>query len=145
MASGSARSIEELPGVARDVIDRARRAFLCTTDRRGFPHAVPVVFVVADDAFVTPIDAKPKTGRPLARIANIRRDERVALLFEEWDEDWTKLAWVMVRGVATLEPGHVWEHPLRERYPQYEQLRLEVGDHAIVVHPDRIHWWYWQT
>jgi hypothetical protein len=47
---------------------------------------------------------------------------------DRWDEDWTRLAWVMLRGRAEILAAGA-EHDaaqagLRQRYPQYRSMDL---------------------
>jgi PPOX class probable F420-dependent enzyme len=123
----------------RVVVGEARRAVLTTVDRSGRPHAVPVCFAVLNDEIVSALDHKPKSGRPLARIDNVREKGIATLLFDRWDEDWDHLAWVMVRGVARIEPPGTGRAELLERYPQYRSSPPD-GE-VIVVTPDAIAYW----
>jgi PPOX class probable F420-dependent enzyme len=91
------------PHECRALLEDARSAVLASVGTRG-PHVVPIVFaVVGEDRIVSAVDHKPKTTRHLRRLDNIRRDARVAVLAERYDEDWTKLWWVKAVGVATVE------------------------------------------
>jgi PPOX class probable F420-dependent enzyme len=103
---------------------------LATADRDGAPHVVPVCFAVAGATLYITIDEKPKrTDRPLKRLRNIAENPAVAVVVDRYDEDWTRLAWVMLRGHADiLTEGS--EHrdaqaQLRSRYPQLEAMRIE--------------------
>jgi hypothetical protein len=49
---------------------------------------------------------------------------------DHWDEDWTRLAWIMLRGRAEILTEGV-EHDqaqarLRQRYPQYRTMDLTL-------------------
>jgi len=50
-------------------------------------------------------------------------------VFDRYDEDWTRLAWVLVRGTAAVlayGPEHAGAlAALREKYPQYRAMALE--------------------
>lgn len=139
MAGGSSERIEDLPIPARWIIDEARRAFLTTIGREGNPHTVPVCFALRAGDVVIAIDHKPKSGRRLQRLRNIEDNPAVALTVDRWDEDWTRLGWVMVQGVATVEaPGRPPEE-LLARYSQYSH-RPPSGE-VIVVRPRRVLWW----
>lgn len=142
MAGGSCRTFSELPADARRILDEARRAVLTTVSPGGSPHAVPVCFALVHDEIVTPIDAKPKSGKTLGRRRNIEHDPRVALLADRWDEEWRRLGWVMVRGTARFAASGSADEALVARYPQYRDLML--GSEAIVVTPERLSWWLWE-
>jgi PPOX class probable F420-dependent enzyme len=106
-------------------------------------HTVPVVFAVIGDEIVSPIDHKPKTGETLARVKNLARDRRVTFLVDKWDEDWTRLAWLMVQGTAVVDPDAPIEdmRAINTRYPQYAPD--ERHDALIRITPGRLIWWAW--
>ena len=140
MSSGSCRRLEELPPAAFALVREARRAVLATVDRRGVAHAVPVCFATWDGELVTAIDQKPKmSDRELARVANLRRTPEATLLVDRWDQDWTRLGWVMFRGTARIEPPGSATEALLERYQQYRDDPPR-GD-VIALHPARVLWW----
>src|SRR5215207_2477846 len=108
---------------------------LATADGRGTPSVVPVVyatFALDDEPVIAiAIDEKPKGNpRTLRRVRNIVERPEVALVVDEYHENWDALAWVLVRGSASLiEPDDV-DHAealaaLRQKYPQYTRMRLE--------------------
>ncbi len=106
-----------------------RIAHLATADANGEPHVIPVCFAYVDAYFWIAIDEKPKRSTDLKRLRNIRENARVSLLFDRYDDDWSRLAYVLVHGTAeVLESGGA--HPevlaaLRERYAQYAGMGLE--------------------
>jgi PPOX class probable F420-dependent enzyme len=113
----------------RRFLESRRVARLATADAKGEPHVVPVCFVVTGDAAYITIDKKPKGDpRALKRLRNIAANPRVALVADHWDEDWTRLGWVMLRGSAEiLEKGAEHDRAqemLRQRYPQYRAMAL---------------------
>src|SRR5688572_12417150 len=122
MPSGRANSFEGLPARVASLLDDERRGVMTTIAEEGSVHAVPVVFARVGSEIISPIDHKPKTGDVLARVKNIGRDDRVTLLIDHYDEDWTRLVWLMVRGRATVDPDASLElmRELNRRYPQYE-------------------------
>ena len=139
MPSGSCARIAELPPPARAIFDDARRGAFGTIAPDGAPRLVPVVFALRGDEIVLEIDDKPKRTRSLARVENIRRDPRVTLLTDRWDEDWTQLGWVMVQGEARIEPPGGAAAQLRERYPQYGSEELDGP--VIAITPGLVRWW----
>ena len=124
----------ELPQDAVDLIlEGWPVASLATLGEGGRPHVVPIVFVRVADGIWSPIDGKPKAGGELARIRNVRRDARVSLLFEHYENDWTRLWWLRLDGEAELrtpaDPCADSEvaaalAALRRKYPQYERVPL---------------------
>lgn len=139
-----------LPPAERAFVDSARRAVLTTIGPDGRPRPVPICFVLdsARPMLYTPLDAKPKQVDDvleLARVRDIAADARVAILVDRWDEDWTQLAWVRLRGsAARLDPGNA-EHSavvdaLREKYEQYRAHDLGARP-VIAVSIERVTAW----
>ena len=123
----------------RALLVDARRAVLATVSPDGRPRLVPICFVVdpARPVVYTPLDDKPKRVddvRELARVRDILERPAVTLLVDRWDEDWSRLAWLRLGGIATLlEPAsdddgvHAGATAsLRAKYPQYLGHRLET-------------------
>jgi PPOX class probable F420-dependent enzyme len=108
---------------------------LATADAQGNPHVVPVCFAIENATqgnatlYIT-VDQKPKrtADRPLARLRNISVNPSVAFIADHYDEDWSQLGWVMLRGHAEIlvdGPEHDRAQALlRERYPQYRAMQL---------------------
>jgi PPOX class probable F420-dependent enzyme len=118
-----------LTDTARMFCEASRVARLATADAKGVPHLVPICYAIIADTLYVTIDEKPKrTDRPLKRLRNIAENPEIAVTVDRWDEDWRRLAWVMLRGRAEILPGGE-EHDLaqtrlRERYPQYRAMDL---------------------
>ena len=104
-----------------------RVGHLATADARAIPHLVPVCFVVSEGALYITIDQKPKGDvRALKRLRNIIENPVAAFVADRWDEDWTRLGWVMLRGPAEILADGA-EHDraqalLRSRYRQYHGM-----------------------
>jgi PPOX class probable F420-dependent enzyme len=115
----------------RRFLEVHRVGHLATTGADGAPHVVPVCYALDDDALYFVADAKPKRrpARSLQRLVNLRANPRAALVVDEWDEDWTRLAWVLVRGpAAVVEDDGLHATALarlRARYPQYRAMPLD--------------------
>src|ERR671935_2883836 len=114
----------------RRFLAQQRIAHLATADRGAVPHVVPVCFAVVGGTLYITIDEKPKR-RPasaLKRLKNIAENPAVAVVVDRYDEDWTRLGWVMLHGRAEiLEDGA--EHAdaqalLRSRYPQLGTMQI---------------------
>ena len=108
---------------------KMRIAHLATADRRAVPHVVPVCFAVSGDRLYITIDEKPKRGnRPLKRMRNIVDNPNAAFVVDRWDEDWTQLGWVMLRGAAEIlvdgDEHDRAQAALCGRYPQYRTMNL---------------------
>jgi PPOX class probable F420-dependent enzyme len=121
----------------RHFIDTRRVAHLATAVGQAVPHVVPVCFGLAEDVLYITIDQKPKRdgGRPLKRLRNIADNPRVAVVFDCYDEDWRRLAWVMLHGRAgILTEGAEHDRAqslLRSRYRQLEAM--EIGQLPVIV------------
>ena len=101
----------------------ARVARLATTDPDGRPHLVPIVFVLDGDTLYSAVDRKPKRSRVLRRIENARERPDVTSLVDHYDEDWSLLWWIRLRGLArVLDEGDERVRALvllAGKYPQY--------------------------
>ncbi len=130
----------------RDFVETRRVGHLATADGRAAPHVVPVCFGLLDDTLYIAIDAKPKRERirPLKRLSNITDNPQVAIVFDHYDEDWRRLAWVMLRGRAEiLMPGekHARAQALvRSRYPQLVAMPIEALP-VIAIRIERVTSW----
>jgi PPOX class probable F420-dependent enzyme len=122
-----------------------RVGHLATADARATPHLVPVCFVVSEGALYITIDQKPKGDiRTLKRLRNITENPVAAFVADRWDEDWTRLGWVMLRGPAEIltdGTGHDRaQELLRSRYPQYQGMEL-AGLPVIAIRIERVTSW----
>ena len=136
-----------LSASARDLLATGRVAHLATSDQYARPHVVPIVFVWREPVLYTPLDKKPKRDddwHALRRVRNIETNGRVAIVVDRYDEDWSRLAWVLLEGVATiLESGDERDAAatlLREKYAQYETLTLEGRPIARVEVEHQAEW-----
>ncbi len=118
-----------LSDVQRRFLEQSRVAHLATADHSGVPHLVPACFCVHAATLYVTIDEKPKRlNIPLKRLRNIMENPAVAVTVDRWDEDWTRLGWVMLRGAAEILADGA-EHDaaqdqLRLRYTQYRPMNL---------------------
>jgi coenzyme F420-0:L-glutamate ligase / coenzyme F420-1:gamma-L-glutamate ligase len=126
---------------------RQRVARLATAGGTGEPHAIPVCFTYDGRSIYIALDEKPKNVPPtrLKRIRNILENPSVALLVDRYAEDWSLLAYVMVRGRAELLEPAPEEHAaavrlLRGKYHQYEGMRIEENP-VIAIRPSRVASW----
>jgi len=118
------------PAVVERFVRRHRVARLATVDETGRPHVVPICYAYSGGHLYTPVDLKPKTAAPegLRRVRNILANPRVQVLIDDYDEDWSRLAFVQLRGTAALlHEGPEFRRALRlltRKYPQYQALPL---------------------
>ena len=123
-------------------------ARLATADKDAAPHVVPVVFAVVDGKIYVPVDGKQKKDiERLKRIDNIRENEKVSFLVDHYEDDWTRLGFVLLFGSARIIHAEVdaaaYERAaelLREKYAQY---RGPIKIHAwmIEIKPHRAASW----
>lgn len=127
----------------RERLLTARSGRLATVSAEGQPHIVPIVFVLTDDRIVTAVDHKPKVTTDLKRLRNIAENPLASVLVDHYDEDWSRLWWVRVDGVArVLKDGSGFEEALDQlvgKYTEY-QLRRPQGP-VIELTIDRITGW----
>jgi coenzyme F420-0:L-glutamate ligase / coenzyme F420-1:gamma-L-glutamate ligase len=126
---------------------RQRVARLATADAAGKPHAVPVCFALARNSIFIALDEKPKKvpASNLKRVRNIQENPEVALTADRYAEDWSLLAFVMVRGSAELLEPETGEHAaavrlLRGKYHQYAAMRIEENP-VIAIRPEKAVSW----
>ncbi|HKV58319.1 MAG TPA: TIGR03668 family PPOX class F420-dependent oxidoreductase [Ktedonobacteraceae bacterium] len=128
-------------------VQSQRVARLATSDADGHPHVVPVCFAFDGLRFYIALDEKPKRveQRQLRRVRNIEARHEAMLLFDHYEDDWSRLGYVQVYGHADLlMPGAPAYADalllLRERYIQYRFMKLESHP-LIVITPQRVVAW----
>jgi PPOX class probable F420-dependent enzyme len=133
----------------RAKLEEARIARLATLDAQCRPHIVPVCFVYDGSVFHTAVDRKPKSVAPekLARLRHIAAAPQVALLIDEYCEDWAQLWFILVRGRAKLIGNSAHQERarairrLKEKYQQYAAGMLADDAPIIRITPERISTW----
>jgi PPOX class probable F420-dependent enzyme len=109
-------------------VERRRIGHLATADSAAKPQVMPICFAIHEDTLYTALDEKPKRARDTKRLKNIRENPHVSFLADHYDEDWSRLGWVMLRGrAAILDDGDAFEQGgalLRKRYGQYASMSL---------------------
>jgi PPOX class probable F420-dependent enzyme len=117
----------------------ARVARLATVDRDGRPHVVPICFVVDGTTLYTAVDEKPKRTRRLRRLDNIAANPRVEVLIDHYEDDWSKLWWVRLRGRARIVEDPRAVDLLAAKYPQYRE-RPPAGPVIAIEIEERSEW-----
>ena len=117
----------------------ARVARLATVGRDGRPHVVPICFVLDGETLYTAVDEKPKRTRRLKRLENIEANPHVEVLIDHYEDDWSKLWWVRLRGTARIVEDPRAVDLLVAKYPQYAERRPEGPVIAIDVE-ERSEW-----
>jgi PPOX class probable F420-dependent enzyme len=101
----------------------ARVARLATVAPDGAPHVVPIcpVFDEDDERIVV------ATESAAAKVRNVLADPRVAIVFDDYLEDWSLLRSVMVRGRARIMgAGPDWHRFRSLTYSKYQQYEPVV-------------------
>jgi PPOX class probable F420-dependent enzyme len=127
---------------SRAEVAAAPVARLATHNPSGAIDLVPITFAFVDDrTIVTAVDHKPKRTSKLQRLDNIRARPDVTVLVDHYDDDWTALWWVRLRGTATVDdaPSETVLAPLVAKYSQYRERR-PVGPAIVVIIDDVAGW-----
>ena len=143
------RKLQPISNAIQAKLEAARVARLATLDAEYGPHIVPVCFVYDGKVFYSAVDRKPKRVAPgrLARVRHIRASPQIALIIDEYHEDWRQLWYILVRGKAKLIPKSVPQEraqairQLRAKYPQYVAAMLPDDAPVIRITPERITSW----
>jgi len=134
--------------LASRLLRSARVARLATADKTGRPHVIPICFAFDGKELYSPIDEKPKKTSPLLlkRIRNILANPHVAVVIDRYEENWRRLAWVLITGRAKLLLSGAKHQRavrlLRKKYPQYRKMRLEERP-MIQITP--LQWKSWEA
>lgn len=128
----------------RDRVAGARVGRLATLRADGTPRLVPITFALVDGLVCSAVDeVKPKSGRPLARLADVAGDPRVAVLVDHYADDWAQLWWVRIDGTAAVhEDGALRDRALdalAAKYPPYRAAR--PAGPLLVLTPTRWAGW----
>lgn len=124
-----------------------RVAHLATADAGGAPHVVPLCFALERDCLYFVVDEKPKaTRRGLKRLRNLSENPRAAIVIDDYDDDWTRLAYLLVQGSTSLvEEAEEYQRVvglLRQRYRPYESMALTMARNPMVrVRIEKTHFW----
>jgi PPOX class probable F420-dependent enzyme len=102
---------------------------------------VPIVFALDGDTLYSAVDRKPKRSNTLRRIENARARPDVTILVDHYEEDWSQLWWIRLRGRArVLDSGEEREWALRllaEKYPHYRDAAPDGPVLAVDVYETR--------
>jgi PPOX class probable F420-dependent enzyme len=121
----------------------ARVARLATIDPDGRPHVVPICFALAEGVLYSAVDRKPKRSRDLRRLRNLRERGWATVLVDHYEEDWSALWWVRLRGRArVLEDGDESREALALLAGKYPQYRREPPPGPVVA-VDVTEWRAW--
>src|SRR5262245_19685502 len=140
---------DALDNRVREFIQNHRVARLATAGADRQPSVVPICYAFYDENLYTPIDEKPKAtaANELKRIRNIEENPRVSMVIDDYSDDWTQLAYVLISATAQIitPAGQPAEHAqvvdvLREKYPQYRLMAIDRRP-IIKLIPTRFKYW----
>lgn len=127
-----------------------RVARMATASKDCEPYVIPICYGYDGKNFFSVIDEKPKrvSAPQLRRIRNIQSNAKVALVVDEYHEDWRKLRYVLISGRARVL-GRGKERTkalrlLRSRYRQYRRMTLDEKP-VIKIVPVRVVAWSWKA
>jgi PPOX class probable F420-dependent enzyme len=126
----------KLSEAQRRFVETRRVGHLATADARGAPFLTPVCFRLDGDTLYITIDEKPKRrGVPLKRVRNILENPNTAFLVDRYDEDWSRLGWVMLRGPADiLDDGEEHDRAQALIVARYPELRaMNIADLPVIA------------
>ena len=127
-----------------ELLHNSKIARLATVDpANNQPYVVPVVFAFNGDNIFIPIDDKTKrvNSNQLKRVKNIQKNPNISFLIDIYDDnDWNNLSYLMIQGKARIanmvndtdiiEKAHFL---LSNKYLQYRNMIVEIGDKCIVI------------
>jgi PPOX class probable F420-dependent enzyme len=129
-----------------DFIASGRVGRLATADGSGQPLVVPICYAWDGEALLSAIDAKPKRAGELTRVRNIRENPKVSVVIDQYEEDWRRLRWVIIQGIAeVLTAGRDFAKAvdlLVAKYPQYVDMGLSREQGTMIkVRPGKVLQW----
>lgn len=139
------------PDGALEFAEQSRIARLATSGADGAPHAVPICYIVDNASLHTVVDAKPKSAPTrMRRLRNIAENPRAAVIIDRYDEDWTRLEYVLLRGPAGIvtDAGEYAQavDRLRTKYRQYRKMTFSVEANPLVrVDIESVHHWRYRA
>jgi nitroimidazol reductase NimA-like FMN-containing flavoprotein (pyridoxamine 5'-phosphate oxidase superfamily) len=109
--------LRPLPQHIKDFIAGAPVCRIATVRAGGEPHVIPVCPVFDGETTVY-VDLEPRS----VSAAALRNDPRIAVLIDEYHDDWRRLRKVLLRctaeRVAGDEQAEAWAR-IRAKFPQY--------------------------
>ena len=115
--------MEPLPEAVKQFVADARVCRIASVRPSGEPHVIPVCPVFDGEATVY-VDI----GSRCATAEALQENARIAVLIDEYDDDWSRLKGVLLRCTMEEATGderdRAWEM-IREKFPQYKPIGWE--------------------
>jgi nitroimidazol reductase NimA-like FMN-containing flavoprotein (pyridoxamine 5'-phosphate oxidase superfamily) len=104
----------------RDFVETARVARLATLGPNGQPHCVPICPLLLDGRLYVGTDADT------AKVRHVQARPRVALVFDDYTDDWAHLRGVMVEGEARVVRGRLFRSVRAKLYRKFLQYEAQA-------------------
>jgi PPOX class probable F420-dependent enzyme len=132
------------PAWVTDALCTARVARLGTVRDGDAVRLVPICFALVDGGLVSAVDHKPKRTGQLRRLDDITASGSATILVDHYDDDWSQLWWVRVRGHAEVladdDPAtSVALGALVTKYVQYAERPPRGPVYRVAL--DEVRWW----
>ncbi|TET96992.1 MAG: hypothetical protein E3J29_04935 [Dehalococcoidia bacterium] len=115
--------MEPLPEAVKEFVAAARVCRIASVRPGGEPHVIPVCPVFDGESTVY-VDI----GKRYTTAEALRADPRIAVLVDEYDDNWARLKGVLLRcrveEATGEERDRAWEM-IREKFPQYKAVGWE--------------------
>jgi nitroimidazol reductase NimA-like FMN-containing flavoprotein (pyridoxamine 5'-phosphate oxidase superfamily) len=111
--------MEPLPAAVKDFIAAARVCRIATVRADGEPHVIPVCPVFHGETVFIDI------GRKYGTAEGVHASGKVALLIDQYDDDWSRLKAVLLKCTAEPVEAEAQEAAwtmIREKFPQYSSV-----------------------
>jgi PPOX class probable F420-dependent enzyme len=134
---------DDLDAWVASALRDARVARLGTADPEGAVRLVPICFAVVDEWVVSVVDHKPKRTGQLRRLDDMLATGRATVLVDHYDDDWSQLWWVRVRGRAEIDvEGPARAAALDALTAKYAQYRDHPPTGSVWrIATDEVRWW----
>jgi PPOX class probable F420-dependent enzyme len=137
-----ARTIDELPDWALDLVAGSPVGRLGLLDDTGRPRVLPVTFALVGELLYSAIDRKPKRVAEPARVRYLRRRPDCALTVDRYSDDWAELAWVQALGRVDVIEAASAPDALAALTAKYAPYRSEPPPGPLLrLRPDRFLFW----
>ena len=136
----------QLSASQSQLLATARVGRLATSDAAGQPHVIPICYAFNGRVIYSVLDQKPKRVplTRLRRVRNIQANPQVALVVDHFDEDWSRLWYILVTGRAELlvdgDERVEAVRLLQEKYRQYREMGVDENP-VIKITPVRVASW----